>query len=73
LGQQRIRDERAGMTSEGKTTEAGEGLSDEEMVEQVAEQTSSDIREADVFKREADGTTTDTEAAKASGDEWSED
>ena len=60
------------MTSEGKTTEAGEGLSDEEMVEQVAEQTSSDIREADVFKREADGTTTDTEAAKASGDEWSE-
>jgi deglycase len=61
------------MTSEGKTTEAGEGLSDDEMVEQVAEQTSSDIREADVFKREADGTTTDTEAAKASGDEWSED
>jgi protease I len=61
------------MTSEGKTTEAGEGLSDEEMVEQVAEQTSSDIREADVFKRESDGTTTDTEAAKASGDEWSDD
>lgn len=61
------------MTSEGKTTEAGAGLSDEEMVEQVAEQTSSDIREADVFKREADGTTTDTEAAKASGDEWSAD
>jgi hypothetical protein len=61
------------MTSEGKTTAAGEGLSDEEMVEQVAEQTSSDIREADVFKREADGTTTDTEAAKASADEWTED
>jgi protease I len=61
------------MSSEGKTTEAGEGLSDQEMVEQVAEQTSSDIREADVFKREADGTTTDTEAAKASGDEWSDD
>jgi hypothetical protein len=61
------------MTSEGRTTEAGEGLSDQEMVEQVAEQTSSDIREADVFKREADGTTTDTEAAKASADEWTED
>jgi hypothetical protein len=61
------------MTSEGKTTEAGEGLSDQEMVEQVAEQTSSDIREADVFKREADGTTTDTEAAKADADEWSDD
>jgi protease I len=61
------------MTSEGKTTAAGEGLSDQEMAEQVADQTSSDIREADVFKREADGTTTDTEAAKASGDEWSDD
>ena len=61
------------MTSEGRTTEAGEGLSDEEMVEQVAEQTSSDIREADVFKREADGTTTDTEAAKADADEWADD
>lgn len=57
------------MTSEGKTTKAGDGLSDQEMAEQVAEQTSSDIREADVFKREADGATTDTEAAKASGDE----
>jgi protease I len=57
------------MTSEGKTTQAGDGLSDEEMVDQVADQTSSDIREADVFKREADGASTDTEAAKASGDE----
>jgi deglycase len=54
---------------EEKTTEAGAGLSDEEMARQVAEQTSSDLKEADVFKREADGTTTDTEAAKASGDE----
>jgi hypothetical protein len=61
------------MSSERKTTEAGEGLSDQEMVEQVAEQTSSDMRESDVFKREADGTTTDTEAAKASADEWTED
>ena len=61
------------MSSEGRTTPAGEGLSDQEMVEQVAEQTSSDIREADVFKRESDGATTDTEAAKASADEWSED
>ena len=52
-----------------KTTEAGAGLSDEEMAKQVAEQTSSDLKEADVFKREAEGTTTDTEAAKASGDE----
>jgi len=57
------------MSDNGETTPAGEGLSDEEMVEQVADQTSSDIKEADVFKREADGTTTDTEAAKASADE----
>lgn len=57
------------MTNDGKTTEAGAGLTDDEMAEQVAEQTSSDLREADVFKREADGAATDTEAAKASGDE----
>jgi hypothetical protein len=39
------------------------------MADQVSSQTSSELREADVFKREADGATTDTEAAKASGDE----
>ncbi len=55
---------------DGDVKPAGEGLSDEEMVEQVADQTSSDLKEADVFKREADGTATDTEAAKADGDEW---
>jgi hypothetical protein len=55
------------------TKPAGEGLTDEEMVEQVGEQTSSDLRYADVFKREADGATTDTEVAKADGDELSED
>ena len=59
------------MMSEDKTTAAGEGLTDEEMADQVADQTSSDLREADVFKREADGAATDTEAAKASGDELS--
>lgn len=59
------------MPEQGKTTQAGEGLTDEEMVEQVSEQTSSDLDEADVFKRETDGTTTDTEAAKASADELS--
>lgn len=53
----------------GQVHQAGEGLSDQEMADQVAEQTSSTLQEADVFKREADGTATDTEAAKASGDE----
>ena len=57
------------MSGEGKVEQAGEGLSDEEMAQQVADQTSSDLQEADVFKREADGATTDTEAAKATGDE----
>jgi hypothetical protein len=58
------------MVSEEKHVEqAGAGLSDEEFAEQVAEQTSSDRKYADVFEREADGATTDTEAAKASADE----
>jgi len=48
---------------------AGEGLTDEEMAAQVANQTDSELQQADVFKREADGAATDTEAAKASGDE----
>ena len=57
------------MTKDGEVHQAGEGLSDQEMADQVAEQTPSEERYEDVFKREADGTTTDTEAAKASGDE----
>lgn len=57
------------MGREGEVHQAGEGLSDREMAEQVADQTPSEERYADVFKREADGATTDTEAAKASGDE----
>jgi hypothetical protein len=51
--------------------EAGEGLTDEEMAAQVAGQTPSEEREADVFKRETDGIATETEAAKASADELS--
>ncbi|HEV7192556.1 MAG TPA: hypothetical protein VGN35_05050 [Jatrophihabitantaceae bacterium] len=57
------------MTDNEGTTPAGAGLSDEEMLDQVAGQTSSELKHADVFEREADGTTTDTEAAKASADE----
>ena len=57
------------MSKDGEVHSAGDGLSDQEMADQVAEQTPSEERYADVFKREADGTTTDTEAAKASGDE----
>jgi hypothetical protein len=54
---------------EDKTVQAGEGLSDEEMVEQVARQTDSEHQQADVFEREEDGAATDTEAAKADADE----
>ena len=57
------------MAEEPGTKQAGDGVSDEEMVQQVADQTDSELQQADVFKREADGTTTDTEAAKADADE----
>lgn len=49
------------------TSPAGEGLTDEQMVKQVAEQTSSDLKVEDAFTREADGATSDTEAAKDLG------
>lgn len=48
---------------------AGEGLTDEEMAQQVADQTPAEERYKDVFEREKDGTLTDTEIAKADGDE----
>ncbi len=48
---------------------AGEGLSDEQMVREVASQTDSDLKWQDVFARDEDGTTTETEAAKADADE----
>jgi hypothetical protein len=54
-----------------KTTPAGEGLTDEEMAEQVAASTDSEHQQADVFEREAGGAATDTEAAKADADELS--
>lgn len=56
-------------TSAGTTKPAGEGVSDEELTQQVAEQTTSDLEVEGAFEREADGAATDTEIAKASGDE----
>jgi hypothetical protein len=53
----------------GETRPAGEGVSDEEMAAQVADQTSSDLKADDVFEREADGASTDTEVAKADPDD----
>lgn len=57
------------MPESGEVHTAGEGLSDEEMAQQVADQAPAEERYKDVFEREADGTTTDTEIAKATGDE----
>ena len=59
------------MTEHLGSQPAGEGLTDQEMVKEVARQTSSESKRKDVFEREADGTTTDTEAAKADADELS--
>jgi hypothetical protein len=57
------------MSENGETKAAGEGLSDQEMVEQVAGQTDSERKWTDVFERESEGTSSDTEAAKADADE----
>ena len=46
------------------THPAGEGVSDQEMAEQVEEQTSSDLKAEPEFEEEAGGATSDVEAAK---------
>ena len=56
-------------TDAGTTKPAGEGVGTDELAEQVGEQTSSDLQAEDVFERESGGAATDTEAAKADGDE----
>jgi protease I len=58
-------------TDAGTTRPAGDGVDDQELANQVGEQTSSDLQAEDVFERESDGAATDTEAAKAGGDELS--
>ena len=56
-------------TDAGTTRPAGDGVSDDQLAEQVGEQTSSDLEAEDVFERESDGAATDTEVAKADGSE----
>ena len=58
-------------TEVGSTKPAGEGVGDEELSSQVADQTSSDLQVEETFEREADGASSDTEAAEAGGDELS--
>ncbi|MBV9870874.1 MAG: hypothetical protein JO214_09670 [Frankiaceae bacterium] len=55
--------------SAGTTQPAGEGLSDEEAVAEVADQTSSDRKAEDVFERESDGASTDAPIDEASADD----
>lgn len=56
-------------TTMGETTPAGEGLSDEEMVEQVSGQTDSERQWEDFFEREKDGAVSDKAAADVDADE----
>ncbi len=51
------------------TTPAGEGLTDEQMVEQVAGQTAGDLKAEDVFERESEGTETDAPAEDVTADD----
>jgi hypothetical protein len=55
--------------SAGTTRPAGEGLSDEEMVSQVAGQTSSDLEVESFFERESEGAATDKAAADTDADD----
>ena len=56
-------------TEAGSTRPAGDGVADDELTEQVAEQTSSDLEVEGAFERESEGAAGATEAAKATGDE----
>jgi hypothetical protein len=56
-------------TDAGTTKPAGEGVDDQELAAQVADQTSSDLEAEGAFEREADGAASDTEVAKADADE----
>jgi hypothetical protein len=55
-------------TDAGSTKPAGEGVSDEEMAAEVAEQTSPDLKAEEAFEKAADKDT-DAPAAEALADE----
>lgn len=56
-------------TDAGSTAPAGQDVSDAELQQEVGGQTDSNLEVEDTFEREGDGAASDTEAAKASGDE----
>lgn len=57
------------MSDLGEQHEAGEGLTDEELVREVTSQTSSDLKHEDFFEMESDGAITEVEAAKADAED----
>jgi hypothetical protein len=56
-------------TSAGTTRAAGEGVDDQELSQQVADQTDSNLEVEGAFEREGEHTATDKEIAQASGDD----
>lgn len=56
-------------TDAGTTKPAGEGMDDQELSQEVAEQTDNNLDVEEAFERESDGAVTDKEAAKATGDD----
>jgi large subunit ribosomal protein L4 len=59
--------EEAAVTDKGETERAGEGVSDKEMVSEVEGATSSDREAEPAFEAEAEGASSETEAAKDPG------
>ena len=55
-------------TDAGTTKPAGEGIDDDTLSKQVADQTDSNLEVEDAFERESGGAGSDTEAAKSDGD-----
>jgi large subunit ribosomal protein L4 len=64
---QSTQQEAAVSETQGNTSSAGEGVSDEEMAAEVEGQTSSDLQAEESFENEAGGAGSDTEAAKDPG------
>lgn len=56
-------------TDAGTTRPAGEGVDDQEMAHEVADQTGSDLKAEDVFKRESGGAVDDKPVAQESADD----
>ncbi len=56
-------------TSAGTTRPAGDGVGDQELTDQVADQTDSNLEVEGAFERESDGAASDAEAAKSDADD----